>query len=126
VEIWHTEFGKTSSNWETVKSGVPHSSILRPLLYLLYINDLPSGIGIDRKLLLYADDTSLLISGPDICDIQTQLMMVLDNLNNWFMKNDLSLNLKKNQSNEIRFKLLKQYTLSDFISLQFTSRRTKL
>jgi hypothetical protein len=115
VEIWHTELGKTSSNWETIKSGVPQGSILGPLLFLLYINNLPSGICIDCKLLLYAEDTSLLISGPDICDIQTQSMMVLDNLTNWFMKNGLSLNLK-NQSNEIHFKLLKQGTLSDLIS----------
>jgi hypothetical protein len=82
---------------------VPQGSTLGPLLFLLYITDLPSGIRIDCKLLLYAHVTSLLISGPDIRDIQTQSMMVLDNLNNWFMKNNLSLNLKKKTPEVMKF-----------------------
>jgi hypothetical protein len=64
-------------------------------LFLLYINDLPLGINTDSKLLLYADDTSVLVSGTNIQELQTKSTVALDNINNWLMRNGLSLNLKK-------------------------------
>jgi hypothetical protein len=49
------------SDWQKFKQGVPQGSILGPLLFLLYINDLPYLINKISKLVLYADDTSILI-----------------------------------------------------------------
>ena len=62
--------GESSSSWETIITGVPHGSILGPLLFLMYINDLRHGICHTAKSVIYADDTNVLITAKNINELQ--------------------------------------------------------
>ena len=52
-------FNGQSSKWLHIKAGVPQDSVLEPLIFLVYINDLPEGLTTSAK--LFADDTSLFL-----------------------------------------------------------------
>ncbi len=76
--------------------GVPQGSILGPLLFLVYVNDMESAV--NCKLLLYADDSALLVSGKSVQNIEEQLSIELRKINEWLVQNKLSLHLGKTES----------------------------
>jgi len=73
---------------------VPQGSILGPLLFLLYINDLPIHIN-EAKLVLYADDTNILVTGKNEEELCTRLFVVTKQLDGWLYKNGLLVNTIK-------------------------------
>ena len=91
----------TKSDFSTIKHGVPQGSILGPLLFLLYINDIVLS---SKRLqfLLFADDTSIFATGDSYSEVRTVLNDDLNNVSNWLKANKLSLNIKK--SNALNFK----------------------
>ena len=66
----YVTYNGTSSSTKVIKCGVPQGSILGPLLFLLYINDLPN-VCKSTNPVLYADDTNLFINGKNLIDLQT-------------------------------------------------------
>ena len=82
------------SSRETVVCGVPQGSILGPLLFLLYVNDVVKCIK-DCKLKLYADDTVIYIAHRDFEIAKTMLQNDLDCYLTWCQQNKLSVNTTK-------------------------------
>jgi hypothetical protein len=60
---------------------------LGPLLFLLYVNDLPNDIGNKAKPILFADDTSILITASDTAKLQNDVNIVFEQINKWFEAN---------------------------------------
>ena len=96
--IWSREkyvtYNATSSSTKLIKCGVPQWSIFGPLLFLLYINDLPN-VRTSTNHVLYAYDTNLFIKGKNLIGLQTTINSELTEISTWLKINELSLNVRK-------------------------------
>ena len=78
--------------------GVLQGSILGPLLFIIYINSLPSAIPENVKTFLYADDTALVASGADLHSVSESLNVAITSASSWFHNHRLSLHVSKTKS----------------------------
>jgi hypothetical protein len=93
--------GDSLCRWETIKDGVPQGSILGPLLFIIYVNCLPSVIHQFARPVIYADDTSILVTAKNLKDLQIKVSSTLNHVSNGFSSNGLTLNTEK--TNIIKF-----------------------
>ena len=82
-------------DWGTVKLGFLQGSILVPLLFIVYINELPLRINSVSEPLLFVDDNSVIISSRNFNYFYSVSNLVLSGMIKWFAANNLVLNLKK-------------------------------
>ena len=82
------------SEYKIIKQGVPQGSILGPILFLIYINDIVNS-SCNAHFTLYADDTCFTVSDPDINVLHAKLSRELNNVYKWIKVNRLMLNIKK-------------------------------
>ena len=78
-----------------MKQGVPHGSILGPLLFLIHIHDLPQSTNSLSELILFADDANVISSSKNFEEFCSMARSVLFHVIKWFGANKLVLNLDK-------------------------------
>ena len=105
------------STWQPVQSGVPQGSILGPLLFVLFINDIVDVISPDTRVLLYADDMKVWrkINSPQD---QVALQADITNLHQWSLRNKMKFHPSKCKVLRSTLKtnpLLTQYNMADTV-----------
>ena len=92
--VQYVEVNNSKSSHKDITCGVPQGSVLGPLLFLIYINDLPncSPLGNIR---IFADDTAIFFECNDPTQLAHITENIMNNISEWFKANKLTLNLDK-------------------------------
>ena len=89
-----TRLHNSISDLKPIEIGVPQGSTLGPLMFIIYVNDLPDVLE-HSKVLMYADDTVLYFSSNSCRQARKRLQSDLNNVQQWCLRHRLSLNVSK-------------------------------
>ena len=116
-------FQQDSSDFQEVYSGVPQGSVLEPLLFLLFINDVSNFTTEGWVLNMYADDVIIYTSATTSDELQMKLQLCVDNVHQWYNMNRLTVNKKKSAVMVIGSKAQLQSLNLDQFSINLDSNK---
>jgi len=90
----YVSYKTANSDYLEIHCGVPQGSILGPLLFLIYVNDIENALS-KSNAILFADDTTLLLTNHDYNSLIEETNQEIIMLHKWFCLNKLSLNISK-------------------------------
>jgi hypothetical protein len=95
IQVLEEESNQTSfSSWGKITDGIPLGSVMGPLLFLIYMNQLPNTVNDKTSPILFADDISILVKGSNSKDFQSNMIKFFNRVYKWFRTNLLSINIK--------------------------------
>ena len=95
--VQSVRLGGVTSHPLPVRRGVPQGSVLVPILFLLYINDLIKDLGPSVHPVPFADDSNFFITGPNLPSVVTSTQTLLSRLQEWCLVNYMTINNKNSQ-----------------------------
>ena len=103
--------------------GSSQGSIVGPLLFLLYVNDMSQAV--DCELLIYADDSCLIFQHKDITEIESALNKNFSMLCDWFVDNKLSIHFGEDKTKSILFGSKHKIKKSKPLNIQYNDIKIK-
>ena len=100
-QIFLIEIENQLSDYGKLSCGVPQGSILRRLLFLVYVSGMPQAV--KSNIFLYADDSCLMYQHRDVEEIEKQLSKDFENVCDWFDDNKLSIHFEQDKTKSILF-----------------------
>ncbi len=101
-----------TSDVTPVFCGVPQGSTIGPLLFIMHFNAAHTALQ-NSKILTYADDTVMFVSGSSLDEVEGKLNFDLKHLKAWFDENELLVNLKKGKTESMVFGTAKRLSKTE-------------
>ena len=95
--VQRTKFKNCISEKEIIKSGIPQGSILGPILFVCFTNDLAEEFKKECKVVCYADDTQLIVEASNPRLLKTKIENVIQTAQKWYSKNSMKNNIDKTE-----------------------------